>query len=140
MKHWKEMLKEGAFFMVAVEIKNQRKATFINICRFANGTTPSDKHMMHQGHLAGQLFFGEFMKCCADKCLKDAPESVIDDLAMGGKLYTYVTDLFVHAYWKLENNIILKTITHWDEWKGVLSSVSASQEVEVVNGDEEGSV
>ena len=137
LKHWKNTLKEGVFFMVGVEVKNQRKATYINICRFANGVVPSDKHMMHQGHLAGQLFFAEFMKCCADKGLEDAPESVIEDLLGGGKLFNYITDLFVHAYWKFEYGTIHKTITNWDQWKGVLDSVAESQETETVEVDGE---
>ncbi len=137
IKEWKPKLKEGVFFMVGIEIKNQRKATYINICRFANGTVPSDKHMMHQGHLAGQLFFSEFMKCNADKCLEGAPEGVIEDLLTGGPLFKYVTNLFVHAYFKLEYGTIHKTITHWDQWKGVLDSVAESQETETVEVDGE---
>lgn len=136
LREWKKKLKEGAFFMAGLEVKKQRKATFINICRFADGSLPSDKHMMHQGHLAGQLFFMEFMKCCDDTCLKGAPDEVIDDLAGGGKLYKFVSDLFVHAYWRMEFNTISKTIKNWDQWKGVLDSVKTSQQVEKVEDDE----
>jgi hypothetical protein len=115
--------------MVGVEIKNKRKAAFINICRFANGKAVSDKHMRHQGHLVGQLFLGEFMKCNADTCLQGAPEEVLDSL-IGGKLYKYISDLFIHAYHKLEKQTINATINNWDSWKNVIDSVAESQEVE----------
>lgn len=129
LKKWKATVKEGVFFMVGVEIKNKRKAAFINICRFADGKIVSDKHMRHQGHLVGQLFLGEFMKCNADTCLRDAPEEVLDSL-IGGKLYSYISDLFIHAFYKLERHAIDATITNWDSWKGVIDSVADSQKVE----------
>ena len=138
LKEWKCKLEEGVFFMVGVEIKNRRKAAFINICRFANGSVVTEKHMMHQGHLAGQLFLSEFMKCNADKCLEGAPEEVIDSV-ISGKLYKYISDLFIHAYFKLEYNTIMSTITHWSDWKGVLDVVNTSQEIEAVL-DEDGQV
>lgn len=135
LKEWKSILEDGVFFMVGVEIKNNRKATFINICRFANGKEVSDKHMKHQGHLTGQLFLSEFMKCNADKCLVGAGDDVIDSI-VSGKLYKYISDLFIHAYFRLEYKKIMNTITNWSSWKGVLDSVAASQEIENVLDDD----
>jgi hypothetical protein len=129
LKKWKKTITEGVFFMVGIEIKNKRKAAFINICRFANGNVLSDKHMRHQGHLVGQLFLGEFMKCNADKCLMGAPEDVLDSL-INGKLYKYISDLFIHAFYRLEKQAIDATISNWESWSGVIDSVSASQDVE----------
>lgn len=129
LKRWKAIVKEGVFFMVGIEIKNKRKAAFINICRFANGKAVTDKHMRYQGHLVGQLFLGEFMKCNADKCLQDASEEVLDSL-ISGKLYKYISNLFIHAFYKLDKQAIDATITNWSSWKGVIDSVADSQKVE----------
>jgi hypothetical protein len=133
IKEWKVKLEEGVMFSVGTEIQLSRKGAFINIARFADGKVPSDKHMMHQGHLVPQLFFQEFMKMNADTCLKDVTEDVVTDLMTDGVLYKFICDLFIHAYFKVNYEEMYNCITHWETWKGVLDSVSDSQSVESVD-------
>ena len=148
---WKGLLKNAVLATVEVEVKTYGRDTFINILRFLNGELPkSEKHMMHQGHLAPKMMLQKFMKMnshndltdapeevkesLAGTCinLQDAPEEVITDLMTNGKLYHYVADLYVHSFYKLSYELIVGSVENWGEVEAMLESFTNSAEVEEV--------
>lgn len=146
LKKWKKLLKNAVIGTVNVEINTQGKDTLINILSFLNGSMPkSDKHMLHQGHLAPKMMIQKVMKLNADLdlcalnemntddviTLNDAPDEVITEI-ISGKLFKYIADLYVHSFFVLNKETIVAMVGKWDEIKGILNTVVDSQVKEQV--------
>ena len=141
---WEEKVKEGTFFLVGVEINNQRKGTFINLLGHFNGNikgVPSvEKGVKRKGKFAKGMVIDEFIKTQFDAglMLKDASDDIINDIMfVDGHLHNYIKDLFVDAYFKTNYIEILGGVRHWNTIKGILNGVNPEQAAKDIQAETE---
>jgi hypothetical protein len=134
-KEWEEKLKEGIFFLVGVEIKAERKGTFINLLRHFNGNVrgvPSpEKGIKNKGKFAKTLVIDELLKTNFDAGanLKDAPEHILTSVVNSdGHLHNFALDFFVDVYFRVNYEEILAGVRHWVTIKSIIDSVNPDQD------------
>jgi len=134
---WEKRVRQGVFWQVGVEIRTERRGTYINILRHFDGNLKGvpkitrglwGKAQFAKGQVIDEFVKSEFDAGCM---LRDAPEHIIDDIVFDtGHLHKYIKDLFVDAYFKNNYEEIVAGVKHWTTMKSLLNSVNPVQAAE----------